>query len=336
MRSKKLEVLTKSFFLLLTSHVLLLTFSFAQEPAIGAQAKITEGQKISLGESFEVQYSLTLPQEAKLEISNWKAGTTQWGNFTLWDFKIKTEPKENLQSINLDIKLIPFVLGNAEIPDLQIPYRKNPTDNTFGAIATPALPITVTDPTAKTPAEGPRDIKAPRKPLYFWEHPLFILSALVFAILGIFGLFFLYKSRHKIQKFAQQQELLKLSPEESFHKSVQALMHAGLLEERKYRPFYFDLTEIFRNYLDRRFKLDTEILTTRELLKLLHGKREKLDIELSPLLGLKETFEIMDLVKFAKYAPEAAETAKVLEKLRNFVDTHQPRQAQEPVTAAHV
>ncbi|MDO8663927.1 MAG: hypothetical protein Q7K28_03820, partial [Candidatus Wildermuthbacteria bacterium] len=269
MRSKEFLKTKIIFFclLLLTPHSLLLTFLQAQEPILGAQAKITEGQKISLGEPFEVQYTLTLSREAKLELSNWKAGTTQWGNFTLWDFEIKTEPKENLQSINLKIKFVPFVLGDAEIPDLQIPYRKNPADNTFGAIATPALPVSVSDPTAKTPTEGPRDIKAPRKPLYFWEHPLFILSALIFVILGAIGLFFLYKSRHKTQRFVEQQELLKLSPEEGFHKSLQALMQAGLLEERKYRPFYFGLSEIFRNYLDRRFKLDTETLTTRELLK---------------------------------------------------------------------
>ena len=304
----------------------------AQEPTIGVETKISEKQTINLGEPFEVEYILTLPKEAKLDLSSWKANVTQWGSFTLWDFQIKSEPKENLQKIDLKIKLIPFTLGDAEIPDLQIPYKKTPSDNSTYAIATSSVPVKITDPTANVSAKGPRDIKNPRKPLYFWEHPIFILSAMFLAILGLLGLLFLYKAKRKKQGLIAQEELKRLSPEEAFHKSLGMLLQAGLLEERKYRQFYFGLSEIFRSYLDRRFKLDTEILTTRELLKLLHGKREELDIELSPLIQLKATLEIMDLVKFAKYAPDAAETTQVLEKLRSFIDTHQPRQPQEATT----
>lgn len=300
-----------------------LTFNAFADP-IGVTAKIPEGQAIMAGESFGVYYQISLPVGGKLDLSSWKASQTQWSQFTLWDFALDVKKTEDKNIVSLSVKLIPFTLGKSEIPTIEIAY-KTPGSGQTKILKTPPLPLEIGDPTqgAKDAAQ-PRDIKAPRKPLYFWEHPLGI-ALMIFLALMILGAFLVYKSRQRIQGAAVKEALIRLTPEEAFYKGLNEIEAKGWLEQRKYREFYFALSEVFRQYLERRFALNLESLTSREILKEMSVQRDSLQILSSNIAPLRATYEIMDLAKFAKYSPTAAETAATIESLKSFVENSRPK-----------
>ena len=114
-----------------------------------------------------------------------------------------------------------------------------------------------------------------------------------------------------------------MPPEDAFLRDVARLESTGMATGRL-REFHFALSALFRRYLDRRFGLETEPLTTAELLRTLHSIRQELGISPAPLTALKEHMEVMDLVKFARYAPSAAEQFQAVQGLKDFVETHRP------------
>lgn len=189
-------------------------------------------------------------------------------------------------------------------------------------IKTPPLPLTILDPSKNNKDAGiPKDIKPPRKPLYFWERP-WVARSLLLSLLGTsVALWLLWKSRRRRRRSEGAPEDLA-SPEEIFERDLESLMKADYLTNGRFREFHFGLSAAFRRYLDNKYALDTQSLTSGELLRLLHQERHRLDIQLSTLIKIKESLEISDLAKFAKYAPPAQENERAVSLLMEFILTH--------------
>src|SRR5260370_18880350 len=95
--------------------------------------------------------------------------------------------------------------------------------------------------------------------------------------------------------------------EEVALEKLRALAAGGNYTADGFRPFYFALSEIVREYLGARYGFDSLELTTTELLEALerHAPRKA-----APLRDIEQLFGAWDLVKFAKAGPtEAATTA---------------------------
>ncbi|MEK7288111.1 MAG: hypothetical protein AAB091_06085 [Elusimicrobiota bacterium] len=313
--------------------ILLITLAFGQE-TIGVEAKPRQTE-VPLAHPVAIAYTIRSGNAVKIDLTSWKTGQTQWGDFTLWDFHSKEGKDGDKKITMLDVALMAFKIGDMDVPSLEIPAQGTIGQTTV--VKTPPVHLKILDPThnAKNPAEL-RDIKRPRKPLYFWEKPWVIAGFSVGGILGILALLWFLRSRHKIQAQAGRQAQSKLSAEETFERDLAALIQMRLLESRKNREFYFALSEIYRKYLDRRFSLDTQSLTSAELTRLLHRERQSLGVDLPAVIRLKESLEITDLAKFAKYAPDDGENAHAVTILKEFVEAHRarPAPAAEPENAA--
>jgi hypothetical protein len=97
---------------------------------------------------------------------------------------------------------------------------------------------------------------------------------------------------------------------------LERLLSSGLLEAGRVKEFHIELAEILRRYLEARYGIDTFERTTWEVMEALRAAR--LPIRVHAALG--EFFAACDLVKFAKYLPDPAETRGTVERAYRLVD----------------
>ena len=103
---------------------------------------------------------------------------------------------------------------------------------------------------------------------------------------------------------------------------LDALKAGPLLEEASFKRFYFEVSEIIREYLGGRYGFDSLEMTTTELLATLR-ERPLSSVELSAV----ERFQSdCDLVKFAKYSPARPEAQECLEAAYRIVHATRPRE----------
>ena len=97
----------------------------------------------------------------------------------------------------------------------------------------------------------------------------------------------------------------------------------GFVEGADHRPFYFELSEVMREYFGARFGFDSLELTTDELMAELH-LRDPRGLVLGEVAGW---LSACDLVKFAKISPSASEARGALEDAIRMVSSTRPSPA---------
>jgi hypothetical protein len=93
------------------------------------------------------------------------------------------------------------------------------------------------------------------------------------------------------------------------------LAKTDYLAKQNYKAYYFTLSDLFKEYLDRRYEIKASESTSYELLELLRGK--SIDPEL--LKAVEFTFERLDFVKFTDNTPPAPEPETLHALVRNWV-----------------
>ncbi len=105
-------------------------------------------------------------------------------------------------------------------------------------------------------------------------------------------------------------------PEEIAYRELEWLLEQGFVDRGELREFYFHLSRIVREYIERRFGLRAPERTTEEFLEEL-ARSDRLEARHKELLG--RFLEKADLVKFAKYAPASDEITASFEAARDFI-----------------
>ena len=162
-----------------------------------------------------------------------------------------------------------------------------------------------------------REIRAPRAPRSWWA---WLWVALAPAVLGYIA----YLWHKRLQKNSLQivKEDDHRPADEIALSKIDALINSGLWEQHQYKIFYITLSDILREYLWRRFRLDTFADTSAELLR-----RVKSQKMLQPLLNsLKDFLASSDLVKFANFTPEEMVRNKDIQLLREIITETSPKE----------
>ncbi len=106
-------------------------------------------------------------------------------------------------------------------------------------------------------------------------------------------------------------------PDQSALDKLQDLLSSGWIEAGLMKEFYSGLSEVVRGYIEASFSCPALERTTGELMRDLR-QRAKLSSALS--LELKTLLEECDLVKFAKYRPDATDALKAYALAVKFVE----------------
>ena len=167
-------------------------------------------------------------------------------------------------------------------------------------------------------AKDIRDIKppVPVSPAY---RVFLLLSGLLAGAIAL-----LLIGRKLFERLKRRREA-KLTASRPAHEealeALEELMRKNLLEKGLAREFCFAISEIFRRYMQARFRIPAIDLTTEEILPRVEGDGI-VEEGLKPLV--REFLINTDLVKFAQHRPTRDELEKIVEHTRAFIERTRP------------
>lgn len=163
------------------------------------------------------------------------------------------------------------------------------------------------------------DIKPIYKaPIWWWGILRWVLLAIGIIGIGTGAYFIVRYIRKKIgAKEATEQtnpELLRPADEVALER-LNKIKEQKIWQQGRTKEYYTELTDVLRYYMARRFEVTTQEKTSEEILD-----KMKALIEKDLYTDLKRVLTLADLVKFAKWHPEAEENEQALRFAFRFVE----------------
>jgi hypothetical protein len=206
-------------------------------------------------------------------------------------------------------ELEPFLSGEYRIPPMIVTFWEE-GDTTLHSVESDTITVAVTSILPEDQAG--LDIKDIAGPLSIPRNPypaLIIAGGIIAAALAV-----LFIWRHRKRR---AEAIPVIPPHEIAYRRLENLLASGLLEEKRYKEFTTEVSDILRHYIEDRFGLRAPERTTEEFLAeagagLDVGEDQK---------RILETFLVhCDMVKFAAHEPTQAEVKRTFETCRDFVD----------------
>ncbi|HEX5024599.1 MAG TPA: hypothetical protein VFV68_04975 [Agriterribacter sp.] len=276
--------------------------AFAQSQDISVKAELNMN-RILIGDQVKLNIQLTVPVGKPV---------IQWNNLpdtfnhleVIKRSAVDSSLDGSVKTYNQSITITGFDSGIWVIPPCRIivDHKEILSD----ALEITVIPARLTDSTYHSIREI-IDVPAPKTPWWYW------LAAILTAIaLGV--LVWLWIRSRKNSKLVFTVGASSISPIEEAMQKLRALREQGLPEKAEWKKYYVGLTDIFRVYIDRRFKSGSLQQTTDELL-----------VQLSPMLPkssiseIAETLRIADAVKFAKYQSNTEESTSAVVNIEKAI-----------------
>ena len=218
---------------------------------------------------------------------------------------------KNSQTIHQSFTITSFDPGTYQIPAYEFK-----TNN--GLVKSAPLTLTITSVAVDT-TKGIYDIKQPIAVSYTavdWLTDNWHWLALGFAVLAAIValiIYFLKKPKAK----APMMEIRKFVPAHQVALSnLSALRDKKLWQSGLIKEYHIELSDILRQYLERRYDIKTHEKTTEEIFVALRYK----NMEPAHRQLLKQMLSLADLVKFAKEKPLATENEQAMDTAITFVE----------------
>lgn len=219
--------------------------------------------------------------------------------------------------------LTTFKIDTATIPPLAVSFR-NQRGDSGGTVFSPALKLAVIS--LLEPDSTKRRLKAEKPPFDiggdWW--PWVLLGFWVLLTLG----FVIWVLKHRSAAIPERKELDLRPPWEIARSELDELLLSLPLTPDHLKRFHIRLSEIFRWYAHRMYRIPAEDLTTEEQLD--HLRRFLAN-------GLwtesKQFLTFCDLVKFARWEPGEKPIAENVERLKKLIEGTRPKPVLEPEEA---
>jgi hypothetical protein len=197
------------------------------------------------------------------------------------------------------------------------PFKFKVNDDTNGVFTEPLL-LAVSTITIDTTL-AIKDIKPPFNENYTWldwikDHMYVVYGTLV-AILVVLIIIYLIRYFKKIKPPMVIVETAKIPAHIVAFEKLDKLKDEKLWQEGKLKQYHIMLTEIIREYIENRFKIQALEQTTDEIL---YGFRN-VAIDEESRKKLKQILILADLVKFAKEQPLPNENEMSMNNSYDFV-----------------
>ncbi|MDB4970021.1 MAG: hypothetical protein JWN44_5710 [Myxococcales bacterium] len=268
-------------------------------PTVGAsldKAEAHVGDRLTLTVSAVAKAGIAVTLPAKLELGKLEILDRNDGDRNGRDLG------DGRRSHRFVIGVAAYETGELEIPTIEVSYI-NPKGD-VRTVETDALSVTIRPLVAADEARP--EPQPERPPRSAWVEDQRVVRALKWggAVLGgallltVAGLFIRRAWKRRLPgAIVAAAAVPKRAPDAVAIEKLNALRAAGNFAADGYRPFYFALTEIVREYLGARYGFDALEMTTTEVLDELGRRAEHLVGEGGEL---RRFFADCDLVKFAK------------------------------------
>lgn len=198
---------------------------------------------------------------------------------------------------------------------------------------TQAVPLQVASSISRDdpkPSEPKGEIAPLGMPFPVWV--LMVLSLLVILGLALLLALAIPRIRRYLAERNKKPPPIPLTEDEAALKALLELDKQPFVKRGEYKPYYFGVSEILKQYIGLRYGFDAPESTSDELLTYLEDGKKISDAILDSLESL---FERLDRVKFTDFVPEAEEPARLMEQARTLVlQTRRPPVVVVPTAGA--
>lgn len=269
-----------------------------------SQSQFTVGDKISFTVSANVTKGaqFVLPPEQS------------FGKIAIKDWNIQKSEKPDFDSILVQYVITSYTPENCTIPSLQFLIKSAESIDTLYTSPQALQILSVINQT-----DSSIDIKSLRNQQIAGKAPLFWLWFIIVAAI-ITVLIFL--SIHLGKKTRKTEKILP--PKPPYEEAIEALaiLHGKrYLQQGLIKEYSFELTEIFKRYIGRRFEVNAEEYTTEEMTAWLGVS----GLEIKLRNNLEWFFRTTDLVKFAKYQPDNSTVERFGKEVTDFLEITRPQ-----------
>jgi hypothetical protein len=237
--------------------------------------------------------------------------------FAPFDVIDRQEEEVGPTETRLRIRLAAYRLpGEVEIPALRVQYQEA---GKIESLSTAAIPMSIV--TSLTPEvteihdiKDPVDLMVPRD--------FRLLGWLLLALLATVVAYLIYR---KLRKEPERREAPVSAPplpppDVEAEAALRRLAEKGLIGKGQLAAFYTELSEVMKRYVGRRFEVPYLERTTSEVLEDLRPKK----LPSGTMSELRSILNASDLVKFAKYLPEAAHAESTLALSHSWIQKTRP------------
>ncbi|MHC5201141.1 BatD family protein [Myroides sp. LJL119] len=253
---------------------------------------VVDTTQIKIGDSF----SLTLRAHGKQTDQIIFPEQEHFGEFDVLEtYPTDTILSQGLMELIKKYELTQFDPGDYKLPQLPVVIDKK-------LFQSDSLQIHVLDvqvDTLKTPLYPIKNISTKGASFStYWYYVFFVILSLVIGI----AIYFYIK--HLQNKYLTEEDKYK-TPFEKASKKLKRLEQKKNWTKQGAKPYYSDMSNIVRSFLEDTFDISAHELTTFETLTLLKLTLKNKNIKLDPavITEFKHILEASDLVKFAKSQP---------------------------------
>jgi hypothetical protein len=269
-----------------------------------------------VGDRVHLCVSMLVPKAAMIIPPSTDTG---FGRFAVKEWNSDKVEKSNVDSLSFKYVITLYTTEQCTIPALPFVQVQGDKKDTLYSQKVPLRLVLVNNTDSTNPSiKGLKPQQAVGSPSLAW---LCLLLGIGIVAAGIYALKRYVKNKGKGKKEAL--------PKPPYEEAMAAL---ALLDEKQYlskgmvREYVFELSDIFKRYIERRFEINAAEFTTEEMLD--WTKRSTLE---PPDRKIAEWFfSTADPVKFAKWLPDTDTLYRFGKDVRQFIEQTRPRLEEAP------
>lgn len=288
----------------------------ASAQSVEVSAKLQD-EHVTVGKPFSLDLMMKVPYGYYVEWNEFATDTLseQIDILKRGDMQRTADADSNI-IVQQQLTLMTFDTGYVQIPSIGLTYAKSVEDQLRMKAFTDPMRLYVTTMSVDTtqafrPLMEPIDQPIAMKEVFPW-----ILGVLLAVLVG-FGAWFLWKKRKpRLGEDGQPVKGPVIPPYTKAIGDLESLKQQKLWQAGKVKEYFSGLSDIAREYIEGQFHVNAVEMTTDDIL---HEVQE-LNFDREVYAKLKDTMELSDLVKFAKYTSSSLENDNAMSNMTDFVN----------------
>ncbi len=276
-----------------------------------------ESKDVQVGKPFTLDLSLKVPYGWFVEWNDFAIDTlSEQIDIIKRGHVERTADADSNVIVRQQLTLMTFDTGQIRLPAVGLLYARSFDDpNRLQAFTEPidlyATTITVDTLQPYKPIVEPIAAPIQMKEVFPW-----ILALLVAVLLGIGVVLLVKRRKRKVDADGNIVRGPVIPPYDKAVGDLKKLREEKMWQTGKVKEYFSSLTDIAREYIEGQFGVNAVEMTTDDIMeeiKPLRFPKETYD-------KLKDTMEVADLVKFAKYSASTFESDTALSSMTEFVN----------------
>ena len=286
----------------------------AQEVEVEGKVNDT---KVQVGKPFTLDLSLKVPYGWFVEWNDFAIDTlSEQIDILKRGDVVRTADADSNVIVQQQLTLMTFDTGQIQLPAVGLKYARSfDAPVRLEAFTNPitlyASTMTVDTTMAYRPIVKPMDAPIGMNEVFPW-----LLLLLVLALVGLGIWYFVSRRKVKVDEEGNVVRGPVIPPYDKAVDDLKRLREEKIWQSGKVKEYFSSLTDIAREYIEGQFGVNAVEMTTDDILEEIKSLR----LPKETYGKLKDTMEVADLVKFAKYSATSLESDTALSNMTEFVN----------------